>query len=254
MKTGGRSGRKQVRKPRLSFELGELLDRLEVVYGRSRYINRFDPMEELVSCILSQNTADANSFPSFIRLRAAVPDWAEMELMPVEELELLIKKAGLAKQKARSIQAALGAIREKFGMYSLDDLRNWEVEQARDWLTTIPGVGPKTASIVLCFALGRDTVPVDTHIHRVGKRLGIFSEGMDANRAHEVMDLLVEPGQGFRIHNTLIQHGRQTCMAPIPNCAACVIRDDCRWFKRVGPEKLREQMRKKRTGGKRVSG
>ncbi|MEZ5162195.1 MAG: hypothetical protein R2688_00280 [Fimbriimonadaceae bacterium] len=83
-----------------------------------------------MSCILSQNTADANSFPTFIRLRAAVSDWAEMESMPVEELEILIKKAGLAKQKARSIQAALRAIREKFGDYALDDLRNWEVDSA----------------------------------------------------------------------------------------------------------------------------
>lgn len=236
MTKGGQSGRNQVRKPRLPFELGDLLDRLEVVYGRSRYISRFDPMEELVSCILSQNTSDSNSFPTFIRLRAAVPDWAVMEAMPLEELQVLVQKAGLTNQKARSIQAALKAIREKFGDYSLDEMRNWDDDTAREWLQTIPGIGPKTAAIVLCFALGRDTVPVDTHILRVGKRLGIFPEKMDANRAHEVMDRLVTPGQGFRIHNTLIQHGRQTCTAPIPKCFDCVIKGDCRWFIRIGQE------------------
>lgn len=212
---------------RLRRLIPEMLDRLEEPYGRSRFISRFDPMEELVSCILSQSSSDASSFPAFTRLRAAFPDWGEMERAGPEGIVELIRKAGLANQKSKNIIACLRLIREKAGDYSLEFLREMSDEEAVKWLTTLPGVGLKTASIVLCFAFGRRAIPVDTHIYRVSQRLGLILPGSNETKAHGELLEVVPPGDAFRFHTLLIQHGRLTCRAPRPLCPACVLRDLC---------------------------
>ena len=219
---------------------------MEGVYSRSRYIARFDAMEELVSCILSQHTADANSFPTFTRLLEEYDHWQAVIDGGQERLAKVIQKAGLANQKSKSIIQCLTAVRERAGDFDLSFLREMEDDEAREWLEALPGVGPKTAAIVLCFAMGRDAIPVDTHVHRVSLRLGLLAEGTDANRAHLVLAKSIPSGLAFRFHNTLIQHGRQTCKAPIPDCEACVIREDCRWFKQVGPERERARLKRNR--------
>lgn len=230
---------------------------METVYGRSRYIARFDPMEELVSCILSQHTADANSFPTFTKLLESYDDWQDVIEKGQPELARVIQKAGLANQKSKSIIKCLEAVKERTGAFDLGFLREMSVDDARDWLEGLPGVGPKTAAIVLCFGLGRDAIPVDTHVHRVSLRLGLLAEGTDANKAHVVLAKSVPSGLSFRFHNTLIQHGRQVCKAPIPNCNECVIREECRWYKKVGPEKARSkmkaQLKKKRSGTRKAA-
>lgn len=231
----------------MPFLLDDVLARLESVYGRSRYIARFDPTEELVSCILSQHTADTNSFPTFTRLMESYEGWDEVVEGGAERLKGVIAKAGLANNKSKAIMGCLTEIKARTGGYDLRFLREMPVEEAREWLLSLPGVGPKTAAITLCFGLGRDAIPVDTHVHRVSLRLGILKEGTDANKAHDVLAASVPSGLAFRFHNTLIQHGRQTCKAPLPVCDVCVIRDECRWFRTVGPEKAREQMRRARS-------
>lgn len=207
-----------------------LVDELEKLYGRSRRIARFDPMEELVSCILSQHTTDATSFPAFTRLRETYADWQAVVDAGPEELASVIRKAGLANQKSKNIIAALYAIKERFGSYSLDSLRKVELLEARSILISLPGVGPKTASIVLCFAFGKGAIPVDTHVFRVGWRLGLYEKKIGENKAHDVLLALVHPELAFRFHVALIQHGRKICRAPKPNCSQCPLAPSCTFF------------------------
>lgn len=188
---------------------------------------RFDPMEELVSCILSQHSSDAASFPAFTRLRETFPDWSDMAAADPEVIANVIRKAGLANQKARSIVRVLLAIHERFGEYSLDGLRGQSDDEAERWLLGLPGVGPKTAAIVLCFALGRHAVPVDTHVSRVSKRLGLIPIKMDDKTAHTVLKEKVPDGFAFRFHLALIQHGRKICQAKKPKCIECPVRAHC---------------------------
>jgi len=212
-------------------EIRRLVERLEEVLGRPRRIARFDPMEELVSCILSQHTTDASSFPAFTRLRESYDDWADIATAEPADVAKVIARAGLANQKAKSIIGCLRAIEEKTGGYSLEFLREVPTLEARDWLMELPGVGPKTASIVLCFSFGRETIPVDTHVFRVAKRLGILPETVDEKKSHDVLLDLVPKDLAFRFHVALIQHGRTVCRAPRPSCPECSVRDMCRWFK-----------------------
>ncbi len=202
-----------------------------MVYGRTRIGARFSPMDELVSCILSQHTSDANSFPTFTRLLEQFPSWSAMAEATEEEIALVIAQAGLARQKSKAISGSLRRIYEQFGAYSLDALRAWEPAVAREWLQSLPGVGPKTASIVLCFAFGKHAIPVDTHVFRVSWRLGLISKSIGENRAHNVLQDLVPHGLAFRYHTALIQHGRKTCRAKSPSCEACVLRANCQWHR-----------------------
>lgn len=204
---------------------------LEAEYGRLRFIPRFDPMEELVSCILSQHTSDRSSFPAFTQLMARYGSWEAIAAAPRQELADTIRGAGLANQKAKSIQESLRLIHERSGAYSLTDLATMSDREAREWLESLPGVGPKTAAIVLCFGFGRHAIPVDTHVHRVCLRLGIIPPKTDANRAHDVLLDLVPEGLAFRFHTALIQHGRLTCQAKTPACHRCTVSDRCALFK-----------------------
>lgn len=219
-----------------------LVQRLETVYGRARQIARFDPMEELISCILSQHTSDANSFPTFTRLRETFKDWQAVVDAGPERVADVIRQAGLANQKSKSIVGSLTRIYERFGEYSLDELRTWPMLEARAWLMTLPGVGPKTASIVLCFSLGMGAIPVDTHVFRVSWRVGLIEKEIGENKAHDALLKLVPPEYAFRYHVALIQHGRHVCRAPLPDCDVCVVKEQCEWFASNGPEKRRQEL------------
>jgi len=212
---------------RTLLQVPEVMLALESVHGRARYVPRFDPMEELISCILSQHSSDAASFPTFTRLRVRYPDWAELAATDSATLADVIRKAGLANQKAKSILRVLAAIRETMGDFSLEPLRTWTTEEAENWLRSLPGVGPKTAAIVLCFALGRHAVPVDTHVSRVSKRLGLLPPGTDDKTAHQLLKAMVPEGDAFRFHLALIQHGRKICQAKRPLCGHCPLNRSC---------------------------
>lgn len=235
-------------KPRRKLAVGvdAVLDALEARYGRSRFISRFAPMEELVSCILSQHTADVNSFPAFTRLREKYPEWQDVVDAGTVELAVVIRKAGLANQKAKSIIKTLTEIKSRNGEYAIDHLRKLPMKDARDWLESLPGVGPKTASIVLCFSFGMGAIPVDTHVFRVSRRLGVLPEMSNEKKAHDQLLEIVAPEDAFRYHTALIQHGRHVCKAPIPICEDCPLMDQCPWFKKVGPERERARLKKKR--------
>lgn len=223
-------------------QVRETIESLEAIYGKPRMINRFDPMDELVSCILSQHTSDANSFPTFTRLKEAYPEWQDLLDAGRENVANTIRSAGLANQKSKSIVECLEQIKQKTGGFSLDFLRDLPMVEARAWLMDLPGVGPKTASIVLCFSLGMEAIPVDTHVFRVSWRLGIIDQAIGESKAHDALLKVVPEGFSFRLHTSFIQHGRMTCKAPLPICESCVLSDRCNWYKVGGPEKRRNEL------------
>jgi endonuclease-3 len=212
---------------RKRVSLPELVEKLEGKYGRAEYAQRFDPTSELVSCILSQHTTDAISFPTFYRLREMLPSWEAVVEAGEGRIAEIIKPAGLANQKARTILGCLRMIYQRFGSYSLADLKELSNREASAFLQSMPGVGPKTASIVLCFAFGRNVVPVDTHVYRVAVRLGVVPTEVSEAKAHPYLDARIPDGMAFRFHMALIAHGRAVCKARRPQCSECLLRDQC---------------------------
>jgi len=208
-----------------------ILARLEARYGVPKWHPRLEPVDELISCILSQNTSDVNSFRAYDRLKARYPDWQAVMAAPTQALADTIRCGGLADSKAPRIQAVLRAMETQRGRITLDFLDTLPDADARAYLTSLPGVGPKTAAIVLCFAMGRPVLPVDTHVFRVAWRLGLIERKVGEARAHDALQALIAPEMTYRFHMALITHGRQVCKARAPRCEDCPLTDLCRYYK-----------------------
>ena len=207
---------------------------LTEVYGRLDWSRNQDGMDELISCILSQSTNDSNRDRAFGRLKERFPDWEAVRFAQLDELIDAIRPAGLANQKGPRIQSALDVIYEKTGAYSIDFLNELSLDEAKAWLVSLKGIGPKTAAIVLCFAYGRPAFPVDTHIFRVSKRIGFLPEKLSADDAHPVMEAIAPPEEYYQFHIQLIQHGRDTCHARKPACERCQIAEHCDFYATAG--------------------
>lgn len=207
--------------------------RLIALYGHPEWRQHLAPVDELVSTILSQNTSDINRDKAFFALKEKYPDWQQVIDAPVADIIETIRPAGLANQKAPRIQAALKTIADQRGELSLDFLADMPVDEAREWLVNINGVGPKTAAIVLLFSFNRPAFPVDTHVHRLSQRLGLIPQGTSAEKAHEMLEKIVDPDSYYGFHLNLIRHGREVCSARSPNCAACPLQDLCGYFQEV---------------------
>lgn len=205
----------------------QTIEHLESVYGRPEWAPRYEPLDELISCILTQHSTDASAYPAFHQLLEALPAWQQVVDAGPERVANLIRKAGLANQKAKSIIACLVAIRAENGDYTLDPLRSKPMAEAMEWLMKLPGVGPKTASIVCSFSLGMPAIPVDTHVSRVCRRLGWVPPKISDDKAHWLLLETVPPDLAYRFHVALIQHGRRVCKAPRPKCGECVIAASC---------------------------
>ena len=187
-------------------------------------------VRQLVTTILSQNVADENTRRAATSLFERYPDYRAIEEAPMAELAETIRVAGLPETKAERIQRALGAIREETGgAYSLAFLDAMATDAAKDWLTDIKGIGPKTASVVLNFHFGKPTMAVDTHVERVAKRFGLVDESATNQRAHDVLDELVPDELKYPLHVLLIRHGRSYCTARSPDCdnPICAAHCDC---------------------------
>ena len=209
-----------------------VLERLGDRYDHPTWAGaRVSPVDELVLTILSQNTADTNSFRAFTALRAAYPSWDAVLAAPTDELEEVIRPGGLAPTKSKRIQHVLAEVHAATGgTWDLGFLGTLPLEGAREWLTSLPGIGRKTASIVLLFNFGRPTMPVDTHVHRVAWRLGMFPRNTPLERAHDHLEEVLEPEDMYPFHVELIRHGRDTCRAPRPICGLCPLTDICPYF------------------------
>jgi endonuclease-3 len=201
--------------------------RLEKRFGPLVVPRSTDPLDELILTVLSQHTSDLNSERAFAALRAAYPTWDDVVEADSDEVADVIRSGGLANTKARRIQTILREVEHREGVYSLDRLRQMSDADARAWLVSFPGVGPKTAAVVLSFAFGRDTMPVDTHVHRVTRRLGIVAAKASAEQADRLLHELVPKGLRTPLHVGFIRLGREICKAPIPRCAQCPLKDLC---------------------------
>lgn len=190
-----------------------------------------DPVATLVSTILSQNTNDVNRDQAFGRLRERFSTWEAVRDAPLEELIDATRPAGLAPTKAPRIQEVLRRITEERGEVSLDFLGDLPPPEARRWLLSMRGVGPKTAAIVLLFALGKPAFPVDTHVHRVTRRLGLIPPKTTRETAHELLEGILPAEVYYTFHLNLIAHGRAICHARTPACARCTLQDCCAYYR-----------------------
>jgi endonuclease-3 len=198
-------------------------DRLRAAYGKPVPHEHGAPIDELILTVLSQNTNDRNRDVAYARLRARFGSWDEVRDAPVAELEEAIRPGGLAPTKAVRIQEILRALDDD----DLSELAELPLDEARRRLTELPGVGRKTAACVLLFTFGRPDIPVDTHIYRVGTRLGLFRPGAGFDEAHDELLRLVDPEDAYEIHVSLIRHGRRTCTARNPLCFECPLLSIC---------------------------
>jgi endonuclease III len=204
--------------------VGAIRERLRELYGIPVMAPHGDPLGELVLTVLSQSTNDRNRDVAFLRLRERLPTWEAVRDAPVEEVEEAIRPGGISKVKSARIQAILRAIGDDL---DLSWMREAPVAESQAYLCALPGVGRKTAACVLLFAYGLRDVPVDTHVSRVGMRLRLLEPGAPFDRLHDQMVAITPPGAELELHVNLLRHGRRTCHAQRPACAACALRRMC---------------------------
>lgn len=200
---------------------------LETVYTRRTWRQRGNTLDTLIGTILSQNTTDKNSGKAFEQLKDAYPTYEEVLAAPVDDVIDVIRVAGLGNQKGPRIQRSLEKIQAERGELDLEFLGEMAADDARDWLTSIKGIGLKTASIVICFGFNGPAFPVDTHVNRVSQRIGFTPDGTTPDKAHYIMEEIVPPADYFAFHIQLIQHGRAVCKARSPKCESCPIAHLC---------------------------
>jgi len=202
--------------------------RLDRAFGPLDPPRRWDPLEELVLTILSQNTSDLNSGRAFDALRRRFPSWESLASASPEDVADAIRPGGLANTKAPRILAVLHEIRRREGgRIDLAWMTRASDDRVAEYLSSLPGVGPKTVACVLAFSLGRPALPVDTHVLRVARRLGFYDERTDAARAHRIMHAAVPPRLRVTMHVGLIRLGRLICKPGRPRCEACPLQDLC---------------------------
>ncbi|MEW6512240.1 MAG: endonuclease III [Bacteroidota bacterium] len=203
---------------------------LEKTLGTPRQPPRLPPpLDMLIATVLSQNTNDKNSHRAYTNLRSAFPTWERVANAPVGKIRQAIRIGGMANQKSVRIKSTLKAISRRFGSYSLAGLRSLTHESVLEELTSINGVGVKTAACVLLFSLGRDVFPVDTHVHRLCTRLGLARGSRTPETTFDVMRPLVPKGKGYSFHTNLIRFGRKVCRSANPACDICPLYGECEY-------------------------
>ena len=203
--------------------IDKILPLLISAYGDRTPSRRLAPVDELALTILSQNTSDINSRRAYKSLVDSFSGWDKVAQAPGARVAEAIRAGGLAEVKSRYILGALQSLQKEAGGYDLRFLKDMELGAARAWLMRLPGVGMKTASCVLLFSLDMPAFPVDTHVLRVARRLGLLGPKIQAGPAHFEMERLVRPADIYRCHVLMIEHGRKTCRARRPLCVSCII-------------------------------
>ncbi len=209
--------------------VADCIARLEEEYGIPRPDDE-GPVDLLVKTMLSQNTSDTNSLRAFAHLKNAFFDYETLLAAPDEAVSDSIRSGGLAEIKARRIKEALGKIKKDNGEISLASLAGMKKDEAMSYLLSLPGVGPKTASIVLLFAFSMPFMPVDTHVFRLSRRLGLLEEKASPEKAQKVLEAIVPPEKYTAFHLNLIRHGRRVCRARGPKHEQCVLQSCCQCY------------------------
>jgi len=217
------------RRPRRA-RVRAIRDRLRTLYGRPVNHPHGHPIAELVRTVLSQNTNDRNRDVAYERLRKRFPTWEQVRDAPLSEVQEAIRPGGLSQTKAPRIQGILRRLPHEGSEPTLDWLAEADRDEALEFLTDLPGVGRKTAACVMIFALGRPEIPVDTHVYRVGGRLGLFPARASFETAHDEMLAITDPEDAYELHINLITHGRRVCR-PKPLCDECALRLMCPYFR-----------------------
>lgn len=214
-------------------KIRDINQKLKDFYGGPEPPQDQSGIDYLVETILSQNTNDINRDKAFKQLKEKYETWEEVENAEREELIDTIRVAGLGPTKAERIQEALRIVREDQGDYDLEFIGDMSVEDGKAWLTEIPGIGPKTAAIILCFYFRKPVMPVDTHVHRISKRLGLVPEDASRTKAHEILEEKVPDDIKYEFHRLLIDHGREHCKARNPTCGEGPIPEYCKFYNQV---------------------
>ena len=207
--------------------LREIENRLRREYGHPRHFNPADPLDDLIFLVLSRMTQEVKYVRTYSRLRDSLSTWHAVRDAPPDELEALIREAGLAPSKAVQIQAILGVIETREGSLNLRRLRDTENSEVERYLTSLPGVARKTALCVMLYTLGRDVLPVDTHVWRVAQRLGLAPAGAWSEARGRAVEAVVPRKLRGSLHVTMIAHGRRVCRARAPMCKTCTLADIC---------------------------
>ncbi|HEU0165067.1 MAG TPA: endonuclease III [Thermomicrobiales bacterium] len=215
------------------IRLAIVADLINETYGPYALHPNADPLGELIATILSQNTSDVNMERSYRSLRETFATWDEIVSADTAAVIAAIRIGGLANSKAPRIQSVLRDIRERVGGDDLASLATMSLDAAKAWLTSLPGVGPKTAACVLLFSLGMPAMPVDTHVHRLSRRIGFVGPKVSAEETEDVLETLLgdNPDRIYSLHRGLLAHGRTICRARTPNCADCILKEHCDFFR-----------------------
>lgn len=197
-------------------------------YGKPNQPTEMSGIDYLIETILSQNTNDKNRDKAFQNFKEKYgSDWEAVVNTDTEELTNTIRVAGLAPTKAERIKRALKRVKESQGEYSIEFLKDMPVEEGKKWLTNIPGIGPKTAAVILCFHFDKPVMPVDTHVHRVSKRLDLVPESASREKSHKILEEKVPNDIKYEFHRLLIEHGREHCKARNPTCSEGPLGETC---------------------------
>ncbi|MFQ6002586.1 MAG: endonuclease III domain-containing protein [Candidatus Zixiibacteriota bacterium] len=217
----------------MTKKIKRLSDLLEKEYGKKSWKVHGDPLSVLIGTILSQNTSDNNSHKAFANLKSRFGNWEEVRKAKVKTIAETIRSGGLADIKAPRIKSILNHIYEENRNLNLSFLKKWRTDKVKSWLKRFEGVGDKTAACVLLFSLKRPTMPVDTHVLRVSKRLGLVPQNLNATPAEDLLEKLIPKNWIYQFHLNLIAHGRIVCKAANPLCQDCVLLENCEFGKKI---------------------
>lgn len=204
-----------------------IVQNLESTFGEPKLSRKSDPLAMLINIILSQATSDVNSQRTFKNLKEKFVDWEAVLAADESEIADAIRLGGLANQKAKVIKNLLAQIKETHGKLSLKFVEKMSNDAARDFLNAFRGVGPKTVACTLLFASHKEVFPLDTHIFRILKRMGILPEKITDGGAHKLLDELVPKGKFYSLHVNLIRLGKQICRPREPLCEQCPLIEYC---------------------------
>ena len=211
----------------ITMDTAEAINLLEREYGALEQMPGREPLDVLVETVLSQNTSDLNSGRAFELLLSTFGSWGAVASAPVEQIAQAIKSGGLSRTKSVRIKQILGRIQSEQGCLGLGFLESRGIAEAKNYLMSLPGVGQKTASCVLLFGMGKESLPVDTHVHRVARRLGLISANVSVEKAHSLLQEQVPPSKVYQFHLHMIEHGRRVCHARAPRCHKCALSGGC---------------------------